>query len=203
MVHYYIQADNNSKEHHTFAHVEDIAAFLNQVAQEEGEFFVSGFSGIKIQYNIKTGDVILVSAEEKTWITSFYAKEPFHNLISPIAEAISLHAKCDLLWHLDQLGDKKISDLIHHNHIDKNTGEKINIKQSYVDFTLLQIRRLTRPSVVRGFFKASQKNPVEDSVYQALVLYPPNCIKSQADVKHIMQEISKTGCQTSILNQNR
>jgi hypothetical protein len=123
--------------------IEQLLYFFSDQVHEAGELFFNDFDGVKIIYNIKTGEVELSAIEQHPGVSNYYSQEMFRHVLAPLIEAISLQAKIDLLWELNQLGDKEISHIIRKHHVfpQKQQTRKM-LTPFMVEKTLLEIKQL-------------------------------------------------------------
>lgn len=185
---YYTFTNKNLAERHDFHDAESIVNFFNSRDQSEGEFFLDEYAGIKIKYNIETGNVKPVSTKINHSVTNVYSKKAFENVVTPIIDAICLFAKVNLLSKLNNLCDTGISSIIRKYHLDES-GKFINMNHIAVDHTLLQIQTLSRPSFLNAIFKSYQKNSLHQAVTLVLEEIGLNNIKAGKQVAEIMNKI--------------
>lgn len=199
--------DGGDEGRHELNDVGRMAAFMRHPQYRYGEFFVSNFSGVKIKYDVYTGDVSPVSTEERVWITYVFSSSAFQAIIAPVKEAICLLAKMELL--LAMAGrDRAIAGIVQKRHGQPTHLTNITIPE--VEKTYRQIARLVSPSNDRifpfGIFSAG-KPTIQSPLYQALhEVFKQNDfyeIESQHDVDRILNQIESALSQPGDLRQTR
>lgn len=181
------------KECNAFADLESIIEFLSQ--QHQGELFIEGISGIKIQYDTYTGHVHLVSIEEFN-VTNFFSPYISQLLTKPITDAILLLAKMDLILQLDELADAEISSYVRKNHYAKNSTKLINLNHLIMNKTLGQIIKHCEARGFLGLRKMNEQTKIQKAIYQVLAHIDYKKINSREMVSSIMKQIN------TILNKN-
>lgn len=166
--------------------VESLALFFKESKLRSGELFVKDISGVKIKYNIKTGNVKMVGVDNPQNVTNFFSSEAFQNYTQPIADAICLLAKIRLLINLDNFKETEISNLIHKNHFNSKTQKLTNLNLPAIDKTLGQIQRY-----IGLTYKSSEKNEVLIALYKVFKTHLIDTIKSTNDVTKIMIKVKK------------
>lgn len=129
------------------------------------------FPEINVEVNRITGDITLESEVKNSNIKNLYSNEAFPKITQPISDEMHLQAKTDLLMKLDQLGDKRISDVIRKHHLTQ-TGEFQNASLVGVNKTLVEIERLSRtPLSGLGIFGRSGRTQTQQVVASVLKQY--------------------------------
>lgn len=136
---YYVVRNNNHEDRNEFS---DTPSVINAIReQEQGEIYILGFADIaKIVYDLREGHVYLEPVQDQSGVTNVISEDAFQSFLQPIAEAVALLAKIDLLMRLTQLGDQSITDLIQKRHGDFN----MNLTPRQVYQTLWELQHPTR-----------------------------------------------------------
>lgn len=187
---FYINENDHLNRRYEFSNSESVMEFLSD--KEEGEFFTQ-HPAVKIRYNAKTGDVDPVDADDIHAVEISYSRDLFLSVITLVADAICILAKCDLLLQLLQLGDPNLSRIIRKNHIDPRSESLINKNPLAVEQTLSQILNDCDPNTSFWGFKSREKTQIQKAVYEVLT-HPDHAIAhihSRGAVLEIMEMIKE------------
>lgn len=155
---YFLKSDNDDLQE--FGDVDHLARFMHVANHDAGEFFVNNYNGIKIKYDIQTGDVSPIATKSPAWLTYVFSEAAFRALIIPVKEAISLLAKLEILLELAKC-DPEIGQIVRQRHLDENGNTKEFNSQSVED-TLHLILKYVSPVHERplfGMFKMKENLP--------------------------------------------
>ncbi|MBV9575583.1 MAG: hypothetical protein JO149_03065, partial [Gammaproteobacteria bacterium] len=147
-----------------------------------------------IEFNIQTGHVNPVSAEESRDVTSFFSPTAFQAYLVPIEAAISLLCQQELLNQLSALGDDHLQQVIRERHTFDGDGKMIsNTDQNAVEKTLTYLLRLLKPVNDSIFFRTEKKNLTltQQCVFEILREIDFYAIKSKNEVITIIDKIKQ------------
>ncbi len=167
--HYYVFKEGTN-EQLTFDDIKSLQNYVFNKPQDDPQkndvVFHSELkvSGIQIEYNTHTGDVMPSDIETKKEITTSY--HAFEAKLIPIKDAICWRAKHDLIGKLYSLNDPDINEIIETNQLMfGKTAQASHI-------TLLQIQKHIKPSEERLFkgllFRPAKQTSLQRAIYQGL-----------------------------------
>lgn len=196
---YFVHTKGGNDERREVSEAGSMVLFMQQ--QQCGEFFVNGYAGIKIKYDINTGDVSPVSVEEREWIVYVFSTSAFQSMITPVKEAISLLAKFNVLLELEKYDAEVggIKKMFQERHLNEK-GEFINVTLPAVEDSLRRVVRLAAPGndslfgLGNLFLKPampSAQSPVRQAIYDALSDGKFYDINSLKEVETILNNIKQ------------
>lgn len=205
-LHYYVLVgDHPDQQKQALESIESIQIYFLNHASGTGELFLATMPGLKIEFDLYSGDVHLRSVEFHERITQEFSAEAFEEHVLPVKSAIHHVAKQTLLTELYKLGDPGICQLIKEYHkVDEATGAILTgLNNSHLNFTLLEIKHLTNPNAgnVLTFAtmfssRARQISPIQKAVFDVFSKYELsshklNAIQSRKMVESIIDTIRK------------
>lgn len=188
---YYAIISNNPDDHFKLDNIESIRNFLIKFPKINA-LFHTDLTGIKIQYNINTGEVELFSRENQPDINNLFSKSAFEKKIKDVEEAICGFAKYEMLRLLSELNDPDIIIIIKKNKLQFD--DLAYMSSSAVNRALEEIKNFIIPikesilAIGIRLFSPSEPNQVRTknaSAHYAIYLAFDECGVYEHGINHI------------------
>lgn len=163
----------------------------------KGEFQIKKFQGMKVEYDLNTGHLDLVSVNQPPHITSFFSGNGFESILAPVRAAMVLLTRLYLIMELGKQDPKinemlQSSKLVHGNTVDFSKMEEITKKVSKL------FEQTTPVSSLFGLFSRPPVNqaPASLAIYNLLVGLP--LVQARQDVDNILKNLPSSALAPSM-----
>lgn len=183
-VQYYVNLFNDGISRYVLKDIESLCNFLHLRAK--GELMILDQPGIKIVYDIRSGQVQIDGVNNPRGVKNFFNEKAFRFYIKPVADAICIYSKFHLLNQINRLEAQQYPGIeILQKIIKKNAINSEKITLANVNAAIAELSRFLN--------EYSKKHTHQHPVYQCLlIIMRSNNIKCCSQVELIFEELKKT-----------